>query len=73
MNTFSKVNLQNQVVMVNEFDQIEQAEFQHGGIGIDYYLSETCGDIVNIIIQHIIYSQNLHQLMLLVLRVLLGL
>ena len=43
MNTFSKVNLQNQVVMVNEFDQIGEAEFMYGGNWIDYYLSGTIG------------------------------
>ena len=45
MNTFSKVNLQNKVVMVNEFDQIGEAEFMHGGNWLDYYLSESTGDL----------------------------
>ena len=45
MNTFSKVNLQNKVVMVNEFDQIGEAEFMYGGNWLDYHLSDSTGDL----------------------------
>ena len=48
MNTFSKVNLQNQVVMVNEFDQIGEAEFMYGGNWVDYYLSGSMGIVGSI-------------------------
>ena len=43
MAKFSKVNLQNQVIMVEEFDHIGQAEFMYGGNWIDYHLSSTEG------------------------------
>ena len=45
MNTFSKINLRNVVIMVDEFDQIGQAEFQHGGIWEEYHLGDTTGDV----------------------------
>ncbi len=45
MNTFSKVNLQNQVIMIEEFDHIGQAEFMYGGNWLEYHLSDSTGDI----------------------------
>lgn len=45
MNTFSKVNLQNKVVMIQTADHIGQAEFMFGGNWIEYYLSESTGDV----------------------------
>ena len=45
MNTFSKVNLQNKVVMIQTVDHVGQAEFMFGGNWIEYYLSESKGDV----------------------------
>jgi len=45
MNTFSKVNLQNQVIMIEEFDHIGQAEFMYGGNWLEYHLSDSTGAI----------------------------
>ena len=43
MAKFSKVNLRNKVVMVDEFDHIEQAEHMHGGNWIEYQLQSSKG------------------------------